>query len=230
MAGKITCELALKDAEGTRICRDFISKLFNSFTQKCFKCYETTEELIYAYDEKQLYSALIPAIAEITKHGFLMEQPVTRKTRGEKEYSGKMDIWAQYKNYSFAIEIKHSYTDLGSDGLTKGSIDKYKEGIKQIRSLKPKERELITVGNGLFLGALLFTTFSIRGDKKEGISSIDCNLTDIFNEIRVDNRLKPKPNLFCFWKIPEKLKEPVEYENYFEAYPALGVIGYFELN
>jgi hypothetical protein len=221
----------MDDAEGTRICRRFLYIFFAEVAQSCIKYYNVVKDLSYAYRENQLYSALIPALARITNDSLLVENPVWRKPRGKEESPGRMDCWAYYNNYSFAIEVKHSYTSLRTARLKQYSLNRYMRAISQLRSLNTDQRRRITEGNGLFLLALLFSTFYISSLEKNGIRVGDYDLVKTYNRITNDKRLArltPPPNIFGLWEVPEEMAKAIELDNYSESYPALGIVGYAE--
>jgi len=108
--GKLGFDFSIGDGVGKRIVKDFSKNLIQNIVKRSTKYFDESnkKDHIFSYGERQLHSVLCPSIADLT-HYYVMEHPVTRKPHGEDEYSGHIDYWINYRNYSILMELKHCY-------------------------------------------------------------------------------------------------------------------------
>jgi len=212
---------------GARVTRDFLRKLLNRIVERCTEYYDETEEHVFTYRERQLHSVVCPSIADITP-SFLMENPLTRKPAGEEEYRGNADYWIFYKNYSFLVELKHTYFAYSNaDNPRKSIVKKFARAIEQLRSVRKNECRDQTFGKGLRKIALEAVVF-YRGSKEERRLMIDSESRDfriLFKKLLGNTELEYRSNLRALWILDKRLVEPVEYDNSFEIYPAIAFVG-----
>jgi len=109
---------------------DFLLNITKEFAKESFKFYKEWNEFPFVYREKQVYSALIPAIYKHTQNIFL-EQPF-KSVNNKQRF---LDIVTSFKENIYFIELKHSYKSK-QNYLRDETIDKWKNAIKQIGSIK----------------------------------------------------------------------------------------------
>lgn len=225
--GELGIEFENIRGRGARVARDFLRKLLKRIVERCTEYYSQTEEHVFTYRERQLHSVVCPSIADITL-GFLMENPLTRKPAGEEEYRGNVDYWIFYNNYSFLLELKHTYFAYSNaDNPRKSIAKKFGRALEQLRSVRKNECRDQTFGNGLRKIALEAVVFC-RGSKEECRLKIDLEGRDfrtLFKKLLRNTELEYRSNLRALWVLNGRLVEPVEYANSFKIYPAVAFIG-----
>ena len=103
---KIWFDFSLPPGKGQKVTKTLLKELFKNVINQSKKYYEETNDIIFAYREKQLHTVICPSIEKITK-SFMIEHPIKRKPVGEEEYSGNIDYWISYNGFSYVIELKH---------------------------------------------------------------------------------------------------------------------------
>ena len=63
----------------------------------------------FLFRERQLDTLILPELASLCKGLVFTEYPVKRSIRKKGHWQGRIDYWCIYKDYSFVIEVKHSY-------------------------------------------------------------------------------------------------------------------------
>lgn len=225
--GELGIEFENIRGHGARVTREFLRNLLKHIVERCTEYYDQTEEHVFTYRERQLHSVVCPSIADITP-SFLMENPLTRKPAGEEEYRGNVDYWIFYNNYSFLVELKHTYFAYNNaDNPRKSIVKKFARALEQLRSVRKNECRDQTFGNGLRKIALEAVVF-YRGSKEERKLKIDLESRDfrtLFKKLLRNTELEYRSNLRALWVLDERLVEPVKYASSFEIYPAVAFIG-----
>ncbi len=109
---------------------EFLSNIIQRFIKESFKFYEEWNEFPFVYRERQLYSALIPAIYSYTNNIWI-EQPF-KSLQSKQRF---LDIVTSLEENIYFIELKHSYKSK-QNTLRKDTIEKWENAIKQINSIK----------------------------------------------------------------------------------------------
>jgi len=217
---------------GAKVTRDFLRELLRHIVVRSTQYYDETvdagqQEHVFTYRERQLHSVVCPAIADITTF-FLIESPLIRKPAGEAEYRGSVDYWIYYMNYSFLMELKHTYFAFArADNPRKSITKKFARALEQLGNVRKKECRSLTFGKGLRKIALEVVVF-YRGSKEESRLTIDLESEDfraLFKKLVRNTELEYRSNLRALWVLDERLVEPVEYANSFAIYPAVAFIG-----
>lgn len=130
--------------EGSRVTYDFLMKLLLNIIENSIKYYNETKKLhepehAFTFREKQFHSILCPSIASITPC-FLIEHPLRRKPRGEKEYAGHVDYWISFHENSYLLELKHTYQNYTRVDNPRKTISKrFVVAIKQLNNIKKEQ-------------------------------------------------------------------------------------------
>jgi hypothetical protein len=106
----------LTDGPAIRNVRQFLTSTAETFCKQSVSFYETIGEFPFTYRERQLHSALFPAIAKVADAAF-MEQPVSRKSKTASNF-GWLDYWVNFHTSVFLIELKHSWNSLRTDAIS----------------------------------------------------------------------------------------------------------------
>lgn len=229
-SGKVGMEFCLTDGNGMRVSKDLIEILIYNIIEKSTKYHNETGDHVFIYREKQLHTVICPSIEMITPC-FLFEHPLTRKPTGEEEYRGHADYWISYRNYEFILELKHAFFAYKRVNNPRQSIErKFDDAIKQLKSVRKRECELLTMNKGLVkiaLEAIVFYERSRSEISNDWMKERDFPL--LFKRMISNTGLKDRVNFSSIWVLDEKLVKPVEYHDYDEIYPALGFIGHISL-
>lgn len=224
--GELGIEFGNIEGDGARVSIDFLRKLLKHIVKRSTKYYDETGEHVFIYRERQLHSVVCPSIADITS-SYLMENPLTRKPAGEEEYRGNVDYWISYRNYSFLMELKHTYFAYrNADNPRKSITKKFVRAMEQLRSIRKDECRALTINKGLIKIALQTVAF-YKGSKypisKDDLK--DQDFKNLFKKLVNNTELERKSNLRSLWVLNERLVEPVKYKNSFEIYPAVAFVG-----
>ena len=225
-SGEVGIEFSIEDSKGTRVARDFLEKLVEGTVRRSVEYFDETDDYAFSYGERQMHSVGCPSIAALTT-AYLMEHPLKRKPSGEDEYSGRVDYWISYRNYSFLMELKHGYFAYARASHPRQNLlKKFNSAMDSLKTIRKDECEYLGGGDkGLFKIALLAITF-FRGSKNE-ISINDLrskNLKMSFDELLNNSGLARVTNLRALWILNKRLVQPKNYTNGFETYPAVAFV------
>lgn len=225
--GELGIEFIKDDNEGTRVSRDFLTNLVTSIVKRSTAYFDDTGDNIFIYREKQLHSVVCPSIADLT-NGYVMEHPLTRKPAGEDEYSGFVDYWINYRNYSFAMEMKHRYFAYRKSDQPNQKISSvFNSAINQLNNIRKEQcRDLMWFNRGLIKIAL--QTIVFYQSSQDDIVQDELKNQDfkkIFKQLIRNTDLNEKSNFRSLWLPSEGLIKSVEYNNGFEIYPAVAFVG-----
>ncbi len=224
--GELEINFEKINGAGSRKTVDFLRKLSENFVARCGKYFNEIEDHAFAYRERQLHSVICPSIADITD-SFLMENPTIRKPAADEEYSGAVDYWIFYRNFSFLLELKHAFfAYTKAKHPRKIIVKRFQKALEQLENVKKPECKAQTFGDGMRKIALEVVVF-YRGSKEKNELLKDVTRRDflgIFNSLLKNTALKKISNVQALWTLDRKLVEPFEYENTYEIYPAVGFI------
>ena len=218
---------------GAKITKEFLGRLLHYIVIRSTKYYDKAgyagePDHVFTYRERQFHSVVCPAIADITSY-FLIENPLNRRPAGEAEYPGSVDYWIYYKNYSFMMELKHTYFAYTRADNPRGSVtERFSKALQQLGDIRKDECRSLTFGNGLRKIALEAVVF-YRGSKERSKLKVDIksrNFRALFRRLLRNTELEQRSNLHALWVLNERLVAPFEYANSFEIYPAVAFIGH----
>ena len=227
-SGKVGFNFYHRDRKGARVSRDFIEKLFVNMVKKSTIYFdETDNDHIFTYREKQLHTVICPSIEMITPR-FVIELPITRKPAGDEEYQGNVDYWISYRNYTFLLELKHTFFAYKNPGQPHRYIrSKFKDAKKQLENIRIKECRRLADNKGTIKIALEVIVF-YETSKKEisNIESDDYTYSNLLDNMIKNAELENEISFSAIWELDHRLTEPFEFENINERFPAVGCIGY----
>lgn len=222
--GKINYISKLTDGDGTRISNEFFKKLIKEFAKQTSLYIRATEEVPFAFSERQLNSVIAPAISKISP-AFLMEAPVDRKwssiskTKYNDSY-GRVDYWCYYRNIVFLIEIKHDFISCKTGSLRKILKEDWNTALEQLDVIENEAKFRSEDCKGVFRVALdivpLYETVNHQETKTLGKEE---QLLNIQNKAM--NGFDRNPNWSAMWMLHKDLVGPYEYTNAKECYPGI---------
>lgn len=183
----------------------------------------------FIYKERQLDSILLPELSNLCEGLVIAEYPITRKIRGHEEKSqGRTDYWCIYKNYSFSIEVKHSYHNLNSNKTTKRTIHCWDVMNKYQQQSSKKDLHLsIELTKGVICLSLHFITVESRQEPDdELLIDFKNKETDILIQLNKDLRKIAEPDFLSCWEIDSDMVKAQE-SYYNSSYPGLILVSKF---
>jgi hypothetical protein len=232
--GALEIKFGAFKGSGAYTAREFLKKLAQRIVTRSTEYYRSAKRFTgevdhpFTYRERQFHSIVCPSIADITTY-FLAEHPLNRKPAGEKEYPGRVDYWIFYKNYSFMMELKHSYFAYKEvDSPSKIIARRFLRALRQLNEIRKDECRGLAYGNGLRKIALESIVF-YRSSKDEDKLMFDVEREDfqkLFKTLLRNTKLDKKSNFHALWMLSRSLIKPFEYSDGFEIYPAVAFIGY----
>lgn len=213
-----SCPLGNDDS--IKIAYKFVKELFcnvcESSLKFCSSKYHFTE-YPFLYRERQLDSVVLPIMSKLCKGIVFAEYPIVRKSylKGyEKDNSkGWVDYWCIYKDYSFIIEMKHSY-DFLNNNITNGErlIKRWeKMTIGQLQDIRKDAHRFGERTKGIIrVGLHFITPYSSYDRDKRVLDEYITKQKDILIRLSEDvSQSKPKtttPNFLASWSLPNKEK------------------------
>ncbi|MEM2970223.1 MAG: hypothetical protein QXR63_04740 [Candidatus Bathyarchaeia archaeon] len=232
--GELEIRFGALKGSSADITREFLKKLIHRIVIRSTEYYRKVKRLpgglpdhAFPYREKQFHSIVCPSIADITTC-FLAEHPLKRKPAGEEEYPGNVDYWIFYKNYSFMMELKHSYFAYKeAENPSKIIARRFSRALRQLEEIRIEECRSLTFGNGLRKIALETVVF-YKSSKEKDKLMIDLkkeNFKMLFRKLLRNTELEKRSKFHALWILNRRLIEPFEYSDCFQIYPAVGFIG-----
>ena len=229
--GELGIDFEKIEGTGARVTKEFLRRLLKRILERSTCYYDEIRDHVFCYRERQLHSVICPSIADITS-SFLMENPLTRKPAGEKEYTGSVDYWIYYKNHSFLMELKHTYFAYSHvDKPPKLIFRKFDRALNQLANVRKNECREQTYGKGLRKIALEVIVF-YRDSKDKSKLKGDFKTSDfrtLFRNLLKNTELGHKSNFHALWILDKRLIEPFEYKDKngrgFEIFPAIAFVG-----
>lgn len=208
-------QAAKKEREDFIIGKELVENLFYEMARLCKKYdNDVFYDLPYTYSERRLDSVLLPALSKLCDSRVLVELPVTRRSASvdslDEERSGRIDYWCIYREYSFVIEIKHSF-DCFTTSKTREDkvISRWDEMNTQLNSVKQVIREYEEDTKGVIrLGIHFITSYSDKEPNNQLIAQFNNSILDSFKRFNRDLAKKDrscKPDLLICWKIPHRI-------------------------
>lgn len=198
--------------EHLKITDSFLKDLFPIFAQKCLPSIYNDYKLSlvpYLFTERQLDTALLPALYELCDGHVFAELPVYRNDEHFGESSGRADYWCMYKGYSFLIEVKHTYVAIKNAGYwtKEGHPQHCWEVLNdyQMKSVLNELKRAEEERKGIIRLALEFvvlkegSTFKPENCGENGVSR------DLLNNLA--SAPKPAPNYVAAWYIKPEIVE-----------------------
>lgn len=225
---------------------DFVKKILIGFAEQSMNLNSTKYDIIdfpFLYTERRLDSVILPILSSLCKGLVLTEYPVNRKKvnrRNEDEDNnisrGRIDYWCIYKDYSFVIELKHSYDCITTKNTRKEKlIDRWiYMNSEQLNTIKSDIKKFTEKTKGVIRLPLHFITTYARmqndnntifNNNQEINETFDRILKDVIIDTTNGKRIKrPQlvPDFIALWKI-----NPTLSENFNEIYPGVILLSKF---
>lgn len=214
--------------EAFLISKELVENLFQRMAKVCEKfCNEKFCDLPYYYTERRLDSVILPVLSELCDSIVMTELPTERKRRGEeKPHKGRIDYWCIYKDYSFVIELKHSFDVFTTDKTRKNSfIGRWNTMIKQLKEVKSDVKTFSEKTKGVIrLGLHMVSSRSFQYPDEELIDIFNREFPETMERFSKIGGSKHKPDLVMCWKIPRKI---ILHEDNDVTIPGLWVLAKF---
>jgi len=228
--GEVGIEFCNIDSDGARVSRDFLRRLVINIIRRSTDYHDETGEPVFFYRERQFHSVVCPSIADITS-SYLMEHPLRRRPVREKEFTGHVDYWIGYRDYSFLMELKHCYFGYRRANNPRRSIaEKFNSAMEQLKNIRKDEcRDIIFSVRAKGLIKIALQTIVFYEGSRDQISIDELRHRDfkgLFKGLVENTDLSIKSNLRCLWVLHERLIKSFEYGGpSFEVYPAVAFVG-----
>lgn len=167
-------------------------------------------DLPFTYRERQLDSILLPSLSKLCLGWVIAELPTTRKCDDGGKTSGRIDYWCIYKDYSFVIEVKHSYNFFAtSEPSYRTVIYRWKTMNKQLRSNERNIKKYEEDTNGVIrIGLHFITSKSDMCPDEQLIERFEKSIPQTFDYFQnkfCKRAPTQKPDMILCWKIPSSI-------------------------
>ena len=213
--------------KSTSVAKDLISNLFYEMAKLCTKyCNKSFCDLPYTYRERQLDSVLLPALSKLCNSMVFAELPAKRECKNRlfqvDKSSGRLDYWCIYKDYSFVIELKHSYDCFTTSKTRKRTVtDRWIKMNEQLRSLDKDIKCYEENTKGVIkIGLHIVTSYSDKAPTKQLYFNFIESIPQTFVRMQKDlckKYISLRPDLIIFWKIPKT----IVFEDEEQTFPGL---------
>ena len=226
-----------RDEEDMIVAYSFVKEFFYRVCKQSLLFCNSKYDIIeypFLFRERQLDSVVLPVMSDLCKGLVIAEYPVIRENniKGcEKiKSSGRIDYWCIYKDYSFVIEMKHSYDAFKTKTTNdKRLIERWKTmTTSQLQTIRGELKRFEEKTKGIIRLGLHFVTPYSDCDRNMSDFEIYANSQkDILKRLAEDVcRSKPKtttPNFMASWVLPDKYELlEVPYKG---TYPGLMLLG-----
>ncbi|RRD52978.1 hypothetical protein [Campylobacter rectus] len=222
--------------------QNFLRKIMENFIKESEIIYNKWKFFPFTNSEKQVLSALFPAIYKITENVWI-EQWFKVVNENKNRF---LDISIIDKTNAYFIEIKHGYKNhTGKVDITQNIYSKWNGAIKQIEDLEKenlgKEFDEVKLENFSCykIALIIIPTFIKNPD--EGSKAINDTAVSyakrMFDYFLYDTSIEKKPNIAITWKINDYKKKEHEFktvkkkngeEERIEIYPFLTFVARVE--
>ena len=213
--------------ESFSVAKELVEKLFFELCKVSTKySNELFRELPYTFSERVLDSVLLPCLSKLCNSMVLTELPAKRCCSNRRfkvdETTGRVDYWCIYKNYSFVIELKHSF-DCFTTRKTreKKVVDRWMKMNEQLDAVKDEIKNYEERTNGVVrMGLHLITSYADKAPSKELVSMFSQSIPNMFERFSRDlSRRYPslRPDVMVCWRIPMR----IVLEDEFQTFPGL---------
>lgn len=222
--------------------QSFLKGVMENFIEESEIIYNKWKFFPFTNSEKQVLSALFPAIYKITENVWI-EQWFKVVNENKNRF---LDISTITENNAYFIEIKHEYKNhIGIKNITKDVINKWNGAIEQIGDLEKenlgKEFDKVELKNfNCYKIALIIIPTFIENPDEESKAINDTAVSyakRMFDYFLYDTSVEKKPNIAITWKINDCKKKEHEFktvkkkngeEERIEIYPFLTFVARVE--
>ena len=201
--------------ESYNVAKELVENLFFNMSKLSTKyCNDTFCDLPFTYSERRLDSILLPVLSKLCNSMVLVELPTTRYCSNRKfnidEANGRIDYWCIYKDYSFIIELKHSFDCFTTMKTRENKVSsRWLKMNEQLESVKEDVKLYDEKTKGIIrLGLHIITSYSDKNPEKELICQFEDSIPEITERFSKDvSKRYPslRPDVVICWKIPNKI-------------------------
>lgn len=197
----------------------------------CSKKYDFVD-YPFTYRERQLDTILLPELSDLCKGLVFAEYPVTRnsKKKGHEvdNSKGRIDYWCIFKDYSFVIEVKHSYDNFYSNKTNDERLIQRWQimNIDQLNNIKAELKRFGERTKGIIrLGLHFITSECGKEPSKDIINEYHSEERNILCRLYDDLKHIAEPDFLSIWEIDDNMV--LENDNDGRTYPGLILISKF---
>ncbi len=225
--GDLVWKDCMEDADGTRIARDFFFKVLAGLCNQSFRHWQWEGDYYpLTKGERHWYSHFAASVDRLNSY-HLSEHSIKRKSRAKEPNAGRVDLWANYRETNFLIELKRVTFGYNSTKWPARIEKATNAGFRQASSLKHESKnewENGCVRAGLCL-ALPYST-----SKRKPIVDASSHGVEAARFMKQGiAKMKPaggstRPNVVATWTPPTKACV-FEYDGGWEQIPFVGFLG-----
>lgn len=203
------------DVESYAVAKELIENLFFDMAKLSTKYSNNIFiDLPYTYSERRLDSVLLPAMSKLCNSLVLVELPAKRKCANYRfhvdESNGRIDYWCIYKDYSFVIELKHSFDCFTTQNTREDKVTaRWIKMNEQLQSLEKEIKEYEESTKGVIrIGLHIITSYSDKMPSNHLVTQFKQSIPQTFERLQKDlGKRYPtlKPNLILCWKVPIRI-------------------------
>lgn len=213
----------LPQEKGMKKTATFLHQMTKQFANNCSRYYDVVDDLPFTYQERQIHSMLLPAIAKISQ-ATLVEQPIKRKSNGNSQH-GWIDYWVYYEPFVFMIELKYGIQAINYSKVWKRTNSSWGNANEQIRSIsKSSAKSIWTDTSKIIKIAAMIVLYYQSSTKADKLRPLDKTEVIDAHEFLVNN-ISPTPNWNCLWSLHKKFQKVNDFKNdAYEIYPSVGIV------
>lgn len=214
---------------GSKCTSELLINALCNYARKNRKFYQATDgDLLLTYTERSLQSILFSSLNDAGAVVF-SEEPIRRKSKGQRETHGWVDLWAYYRKLSYIIETKHDGVAWRSGIIRKSTVQLWKDDIKKLKSITPGSLEDSSINSqGISKIALLTLRIYQSSKDPEKLSIIEANEVYKFGK-QVSLSLRQEVSWGAVWALSPYLQEPQKrYDNKYISYPGLLLLAWVD--
>ncbi|MBQ1677004.1 MAG: hypothetical protein II065_06185, partial [Bacteroidaceae bacterium] len=187
----VETESNIEENEEFNIAKELIENLFFDMAKLSTKyCNDTFCYLPYTYSERRLDSVLLPALSKLCNSMVLVEVPAIRECANRRfnveKSNGRIDYWCIYKNYSFVIELKHSFDCFTTDKTRERNLtSRWVKMHEQLQSLKKAIKNFGEGTKGVIrIGLHTITSYSDKEPDNQLLKAFKYSIPEIFERFQ----------------------------------------------
>lgn len=184
----------------------------------------------FLFRERQLDTLIMPVLASLSKGLAFAEYPITRNSRKKgmeiEDSQGRIDYWCIYKDYSFVIEVKHSYDNFATSSTNdERLLQRWRTmNIVQLDNIKDVIKQFEEKTKGVIrLGLHFVTSRSSTKEPENARETFISQEREMLNRLYKDLKTITPPDFMSVWELNNKM---VYYEDN-RAFPGLIILAKF---
>lgn len=216
----VEMESNTEENESFNIAKELIENLFFDMAKLSTKyCNDIFCDLPYTYSERRLDCVLLPALSKLCNSMVMVEVPAVRECANRRfsvdKSNGRIDYWCIYKNYSFVIELKHSFDCFTTDTTRERNLtSRWVKMHEQLQSLEKEIKKYEEATKGVIrIGLHTITSYSSQKPDTQLLKAFKYCIPETFERFQKEFGKKYpslKPDFIICWKIPSKIVETYE--------------------